>query len=625
MAKVFTITEGLENLGALKTGGQGSVYKTKRKGDIITAVKLLPTPIHEETLADKNFAAFQNEVQKLRKVNEQPNPHVVKFVGSGITESGSLPYIEMEFIEGPDLEDLLKPPHEPIFTIKEVLKVAFQLSHALEHCHKLDVRHGDIKSNNVKFNIKSESYILLDFGLAVMSDEQRRTSLRHAGAVEFMAPEQNDGQMLFQTDVYSFGVILYELLAGRVPFPLTDQGENARNIVRLAHLESSPPDLIKLREQSLPAKWSDEKKAGEMQVPTWLTSMIYKCIEKKPENRFSDGGQLHQFIVANSKTETGDDNRERLIRRLTILEQEHDRLLRENERLQRSLHGNKDVTGIARPTETIAERIKIERELPAVEQAPRHNSSAWLKWVLLFLLIVCSIAALVYYLTNPQTTTAVSTAGAEYKVLAERAYFHDEAKTSTRRNAYATPSNLIIKSQQEKNGFIYTEVTNDRGSRSKGWLLKEDLIPLKDWKRLAKNTHSKEVATQLKDARSLMSEGRLQEAFILYSLLVQKDVPEAQFEYANLALKNVNKNLDCAQAFDLMLKAANKDYAPAKTTIGFLYTYANDTAALKSRNYFDRCTFTQNIAKGSKYLMEATLAGDTAANRMLNQVNRSGR
>src|SRR5215211_1234206 len=228
MAKVFTITEGLENMGAMKTGGQGSVYKGKRRGDIITAVKLLPTPIHSESLDDKHFRDFQNEVNKLKKVNQHPNPNVVKILSSGITETGSFPYIEMEFIEGPDLEELLKPPHNPVFSIKETLKVAEQLSNALAHCHKVNVKHGDVKSNNVKFNEITGNYVLLDFGMAVMSDEQRRTSLRQAGAIEFMAPEQNEGLMLFETDVYSFGIILYELLAGTVPFPLRNKSEMAR-------------------------------------------------------------------------------------------------------------------------------------------------------------------------------------------------------------------------------------------------------------------------------------------------------------------------------------------------------------------------------------------------------------
>jgi len=296
MAKVFTITEGLENMGALRTGGQGSVYKGKRMGAILSAVKLLPTPIHAENTEDKNFRDFQNEVEKLKKVNEDPSPNVVKILNSGLTESGSLPFIEMEYIEGPDLEDLLKPPHSPIFTVRETIKLADHLANALAHCHKVGVKHGDIKSNNIKFNTATGNYILLDFGLAVMSDEQRRSSLRHAGAVEFMAPEQHDGKMLFQSDIYSYGIILYELLAGTVPFPLINKTETSRNMVMLSHIEKQIPDLMELRKNRLPADWSEEKKTSEMMVPTWLLQVIEKCLQKDPGKRFHDGVGLYDAV-----------------------------------------------------------------------------------------------------------------------------------------------------------------------------------------------------------------------------------------------------------------------------------------------------------------------------------------
>ena len=339
MAKVFTITEGLENMGAMKTGGQGSVYKGRRIGEVISAIKLLPTPIYSEGSDDKNYTDFQNEVQKLKRVNEEPNPHVVSILSWGITDTGNFPFIEMEYIDGPDLEDLLKPPHEKIFTIKEVIKIADQLSDALAHCHRLDVKHGDIKSNNVKFNKNTGNYILLDFGLSVMSDEQRRSSLRHAGAIEFMAPEQNEGQMLFQTDVYSFGVILYELLAGTVPFPLHDKGESARNLVRLSHIETPPPDLMAFRQQSIATtSWNDSKKEHEMQVPDWLLKLISKCLEKKPENRFLNGIELHEFVTVNSTLTTKRED----AGQFENVKRENERLLNEKLQVQKRLEQYKE-------------------------------------------------------------------------------------------------------------------------------------------------------------------------------------------------------------------------------------------------------------------------------------------
>ncbi|HEX9956766.1 MAG TPA: serine/threonine-protein kinase [Fibrella sp.] len=325
MSRLFTIAEGLENMGALRTGGQGSVYKGRRIGPIFTAVKILPTPIHTESADDRNFLDFQNEVEKLKKVNEEPNPNVVKILNSGITESGSFPFIEMEFIEGPDLEELLQPPHDPVFALREVIKVADQLASALAHCHKVGVKHGDIKSNNVKFNIHTGNYVLLDFGLAVMSDEQRRTSLRHAGAIEFMAPEQNEGHMLFQTDVYSYGVILYELLGGRVPFPLRDKGETSRNGVMMAHLETPIPDVVALRKEHLPGSWPDDRKHREMQVPGWLLSVIATCLEKNPENRYSSGVALHEAIIQGSTLAVKND--EAQVNSVTVLQGENERLL----------------------------------------------------------------------------------------------------------------------------------------------------------------------------------------------------------------------------------------------------------------------------------------------------------
>ncbi|MEO6549494.1 MAG: protein kinase [Ferruginibacter sp.] len=335
MAKIFTITAGLENMGAIKTGGQGSVYKGRRIGEIITAIKILPTPIHSESGDDKNFVSFQNEVEKLKKVNEDANPNVATILNSGITDSGNFPFIEMEYIEGPDLAELVKPPHDIVFTIQECLKVADHLSNALAHCHKADVKHGDLKSNNVKFNVHTGNYVLLDFGLSIMSDEQRRTSLRRAGAIEFMAPEQSEGLLLYETEVYSFGVIMFELLSGIVPFPLKDNGESARNLVMVSHMETMPPNLLSLRQQNLPEWWSKEKKELEMKAPQWLIGMVYKCLEKDPAKRFSNGLELHEYIVQNSMQAAG--NIEWGAARIARLELENEALINDKKALEQKL------------------------------------------------------------------------------------------------------------------------------------------------------------------------------------------------------------------------------------------------------------------------------------------------
>jgi serine/threonine-protein kinase len=535
MAKLFMITEGLENLGALKTGGQGSVYKGKRLGEIYTAIKLLPTPIHSESIEDKNYRDFANEVAKLKKVNEQPNPHVVRILNSGITDTGNFPFIEMEYIEGPDLEELLKPPHEKLFTISESLKVAEQLSSALAHCHRVQVKHGDIKSNNVKLNVHTGNYVLLDFGMAVMSDEQRRTSLRHAGAIEFMAPEQNRGEMLFQTDVYSFGIVLFELLAGTVPFPLHQKGETARNHVMVAHMETPVPDLLSLRKQNLPAAWSEEKKRREMQVPPELVATIYKCLQKNPADRYANGELLHENILSQRLQKQSWESVS-----VASIDNKADVLLKEKAALQQKWHNSEKEVQVLRKTLAEKEAAFLEAQRPTIV---RRGISPGL-FLLTLLLTAFGSAFVVYMATSDNqvaasrspvinstqersvteshdsaldtgysyqppvqmpaatdtlvntkveedpmifdTASSVSTdtamkapdslATVKYKVRS-KAFFHDEPDEATRRNAFILHwNNAVLQPLAERNGFIYVVYTNDSGQTSKGWLAKTDLL-----------------------------------------------------------------------------------------------------------------------------------------------------
>jgi serine/threonine-protein kinase len=559
---------------------------------------------------------------------------VVKILNHGITDSGSFPFIEMEFIEGPDLEELLKPPHEPVFTIKETIKLAEQLSHALAHCHRLDVRHGDIKSNNVKYNQHSGNYVLLDFGLAVMSDEQRRTSLRHAGAIEFMAPEQSEGQLLFQTDVYGFGIILFELLAGQVPFPLKDGSESARNLVMLAHLEAMPPDLKELRRNNLPDNWSTERKEKEMQVPEWLLSMIYRCLRKKPDERFATGSELYNYIVTSSVG----------IQKAEILsgnnpwQYQAEKLLKEKQQLQQQLSA----------AEAELSRLRMQAAAPAAgERYPGQddypaNRKKNTSWLVAFILTLAVASGLAYALVQsnkqprekvekkpvavtttvkpPQQTTAIG----EYRVSAAKTYFHNEPDPATRRNAFLSKGDPIT-ALDDQQDFIYTEFTNSRGQTSKGWLRKSTLVTLEDWKAAQDQNRppsTDEIRTQLVMAAGYVRTNQLEEALTIYNFLTPFEVPEALYHASNFALQGKNEAVNCSQGLTMLNRSSELGYLPAKRTLGMLYLFAENPAWLQINGY-NQCNYGKDVAKARGLLSQAANGGDTTARQILEELNLS--
>lgn len=515
MSKVFTITEGLENLGALSTGGQGSVYKGKRVGTIITAVKIMPTPIHTESGDDKNFVRFKNEVEKLKKVNEVPNPNVVKILGSGLTESGSFPFIEMEYIEGPDLEKLLMPPHSPVFTIHEVIKLAEQLANALAHCHRVGIKHGDIKSNNVKFNTETGNYVLLDFGLAIMSDEQRRTSLRHAGAVEFMAPEQHDGEMFFQTDIYSYGIILYELLTGTVPFPLINKNESSRNQVMISHMEAEVPDLMNLRSNRLPESWDAEKRKKESDVPQWLLKIIKKCLEKRPEERYANGAVLQGAIidrggnipaavaevpakpapfynkeVVNVTPATDQVMLAKPVFAIMILSivilgmlSVYGLFMKGDERFNRK--AIVDTTKVT-PVDTSSHETLYEPDTSAtVQSAPIDTAAQQAEIDSLKKEYEAQMATAAKRAEAEakakDNTPAIVSEGKKYQLPKGTIYFYEAANGNSPKNGVlGLWNNAKFNVIEEENGFIYVTHTNKDGQVTKGWLNKNDLKEVKE-------------------------------------------------------------------------------------------------------------------------------------------------
>jgi len=414
------------------------------------------------------------------------------------------------------------------------------------------------------------------------------------------------------------------LIAGVVPFPLRDRGETSRNMVMVAHMESPVPDMLALRRQHLPSSWDDEKKDREMQVPEWIVRMIYKCLEKKPETRYVNGTELHNYIIYHSTSPVA--NNRIATDALTSLQKEAEQLRRENAQLQ------KEIFQFQRRTNPASSEF--------VPTPPLKKKNP-LGMILLFLFLAVLTSFLAYTIlksgnskeedpiVNQDTSSSQAvkprTVIGQYKVQSPRAYFHNEADAASRRGAYLIPSNDVIAAMDEQNGFVYTEFTNSKGQTSKGWIQKTDLITLDEWNRRdsaeqAVRLKQEDINAQLQDARNFLANNEVREALYIYDYLTQQGVPEAMYQWGNLALQRKNDAISCNEGWGWIQRASDKGYVPAKRTLGFLYLFADSDEVLKINEY-DKCQYERNVFKGSKLLAEAMLAGDTTAKRLLDELN----
>jgi serine/threonine-protein kinase len=385
-------------------------------------------------------------------------------------------------------------------------------------------------------------------------------------------------------------------------------------------METPPPDLLALRQENMPATWIDEKREHERMVPKWLLSMIYKCVEKNPQKRFANGVELHEYVTMNSSL--ANRQNEWSEEQVKLIQNQNQRLLEEKEQLQ--------------------ELVLKYQQIASTLRKPGKNI---LPAILILLLVAAAVVAAFYYF--PIHRNREATAGkmpdasdsnkiqaekprkavGQYKVLASRAYFHNEADKSTKRLSYLIPSNDVITAIDEKNGFVYTEFTNSRGQTSKGWVSKQDLISLDIWAKRKNETKAEsrlnpaDVSLQLQDARTLMQDNEVKEALYIYNYLADQGVPEAMYHYGNLALQGLNTDIGCDQGLQFLQKASDKNFTPAKRTLGFLYLFAENNDILQINGY-DHCDYEKDYIKGTRLLVQAVSAGDTTARRLLEEIKR---
>ena len=266
-----------EILGSVGKGGMGVVFRARDKQlDEVVAIKVLRGEMLSEdpTLLDR----FKQEIKLARRITHR---NVLRTHDFGETDGTS--YISMEFLEGVTLKDLIKS--KGALPVGVGLSIAKQMCHGLEAAHQQGVVHRDIKPQNMLILPESGELKIMDFGIARVSEVESSapgSGLTTAGMVmgtpDYMPPEQAQGQPAdFRSDIYSLGVVLFEMFAGRLPFT----GETIMKMV-MAHIQSPPP-----RPRSLNPR-----------VPAELEAVILRCLEKDPNKRYAKVGDLLEALTA---------------------------------------------------------------------------------------------------------------------------------------------------------------------------------------------------------------------------------------------------------------------------------------------------------------------------------------
>jgi serine/threonine-protein kinase len=187
-------------------------------------------------------------------------------LGTGQLDNGVTPYIVLEYVEGRSLRQYLDE-HKPL-PIDEAVRIASQLAAALSFCHREGVVHRDLKPENVLITPDGQVKIM-DFGIALLRGARRVTwgsFSSTVGTPDYMAPEQVRGERGDErTDVYAVGVILYEMLAGEVPY----EGDNALAVMS-QHVNRDPPMVTSRRPE----------------VPAALAAVVDRALRRDPALRY---------------------------------------------------------------------------------------------------------------------------------------------------------------------------------------------------------------------------------------------------------------------------------------------------------------------------------------------------
>lgn len=256
-------------LEEIDRGGMGRVYKARdRELSIEVALKI----IHPQHLADRQaLARFKKEILLAREISHE---NVIRIHDFG--EEKGIKFISMQYVEGETLKDLIQ--RKGTLNLKKAIDISRQICHGLQAAHRKGVVHRDLKPHNIMVDHQGQ-VLIMDFGLA-KSIRGEGISLPDmvVGTPEYISPEQAKGEPVDgRSDLYSLGVIMFEMVTGRLPFV----SETVLGFIT-QHINKKPenPSVI------------------DPSIPSFFSRIILKCLEKNPAKRYSQVPELMKDFTA---------------------------------------------------------------------------------------------------------------------------------------------------------------------------------------------------------------------------------------------------------------------------------------------------------------------------------------
>jgi eukaryotic-like serine/threonine-protein kinase len=253
----------------LGQGGMGIVYKAHdRDLDDVVAIKTLRG---EALSADPSLLdRFKQEIRLARRIT---HPNILRTHDLG--EANGLRYLSMEFVKGITLKGMVE--QDELIPTPVALRISKQICAGLAAAHEVGVIHRDIKPQNIIIETTGGLKVM-DFGIARLTQERGMTATGTVvGTPDYMSPEQARGVDLdFRSDIYSTGVVLYELFTGTLPF----EGDTPLAVV-LKHVQEKPPS----------------PQAKNPRIDPKIAAIILKCMQKPPEDRFQSVNQLYEALT----------------------------------------------------------------------------------------------------------------------------------------------------------------------------------------------------------------------------------------------------------------------------------------------------------------------------------------